>query len=57
MRAAAVADSLSSLMNVSKQRLSVEGVADTEPLNDNRSAADRARNRRVEIVLDIADVE
>jgi len=44
-------------MNVSKQRLSVEGVADTEPLNDNRSAADRARNRRVEIVLDIADVE
>jgi len=32
-------------------------VADTEPLNDNRSAADRARNRRVEIVLDIADVE
>ena len=57
VRAAAVADSLSSLMNVSKQRLSVEGVADTEPLNDNRSAADRARNRRVEIVLDIADVE
>jgi len=57
VRAAAVADSLSSLMDVSKQRLSVEGVADTEPLNDNRSAADRARNRRVEIVLDIADVE
>jgi len=57
VRAAAVADSLSSLMDVSKQRLSVEGVADTEPLNDNRSAADRARNRRVEIVLDIADVK
>ena len=57
VRAAAIADSLSSLMDVSKQRLSVEGVADTEPLNDNRSAADRARNRRVEIVLDIADVE
>ena len=57
VRAAAVADSLSSLMDVSKQRLSVEGVADTEPLNDNRSAADRARNRRVEIVLDIGDVE
>ena len=57
VRAAAVADSLSSLMDVSKQRLSVEGVADTEPLNDNRSAADRARIRRVEIVLDIADVK
>jgi chemotaxis protein MotB len=57
VRAAAVADSLSSLMNIPKQRLSVEGMADTKPLNENRSAADRARNRRVEIVLDIAGVE
>ena len=57
VRAAAVADSLSSLMNIPKQRLSVEGMADTQPLNENRSAEDRARNRRVEIVLDIAGVE
>ena len=57
VRAAAVADSLSRLMNIPKQRLSVEGMADTRPLNENRSAADRARNRRVEIVLDIAGVE
>lgn len=55
-RAAAVADSLTTLMNIPKERLSVEGMADTVPLNDNASAADRARNRRVEVVLDIAGV-
>jgi chemotaxis protein MotB len=53
-RAAAVADSLTTLMNIPKERLSVEGMADTIPLNGNASAADRARNRRVEVVLDIA---
>ena len=57
VRAAAVADSLTTLMGIPTKRLSVEGMADTQPLNDNKSAADRARNRRVEIVLDIADVE
>ena len=55
-RAAAVADSLTTLMNIPTERLSVEGMADTEPLNDNGSAADRARNRSVEVVLDIAGV-
>ena len=44
-------------MNVPSERLSVEGMADTAPLNENGSAAQRARNRRVEIVLDIAGVE
>jgi flagellar motor protein MotB len=43
-------------MNIPKERLSVEGMADTIPLNGNASAADRARNRRVEVVLDIAGV-
>lgn len=57
VRAAAVADALSSLMNIPTQRMSVEGMADTEPLNSNGSAEDRARNRRVEIVLDIANVQ
>jgi chemotaxis protein MotB len=57
VRAAAVADALTSLMNVPSERLSVEGMADTAPLNENGSAAQRARNRRVEIVLDIAGVE
>jgi len=57
VRAAAVADSLTSLMNIPKERLSVEGMADTQALNANASAADRARNRRVEVVLDIAGIE
>jgi len=57
VRAAAVADALTSLMNIPKERLSVEGMADTDSLNNNTSAADRARNRRVEVVLDIAGVE
>jgi len=57
VRAAAVADSLTSLMNIPRERLSVEGMADTASLNNNESAADRARNRRVEVVLDIAGVE
>ena len=57
VRAAAVADSLSSLMKIPRERLSVEGMADTAALNENASAADRARNRRVEVVLDIAGVE
>ena len=57
VRAAAVADSLTSLMNIPKERFSVEGMADTQALNANASAADRARNRRVEVVLDIAGIE
>ena len=57
VRAAAVADSLTSLMDIPKERLSVEGMADTQALNTNASAADRARNRRVEVVLDIAGIE
>ena len=57
VRAAAVADALTSLMNIPKERLSVEGMADTDSLNNNTSAVDRARNRRVEVVLDIAGVE
>ena len=57
VRAASVADALTSLMNIPKERLSVEGKADTLGLNNNATAAERARNRRVEIVLDISDVE
>jgi chemotaxis protein MotB len=57
IRAAAVADSLTSLMNVPSERISVEGMADTAPLNENETAEQRARNRRVDIVLDIAGVQ
>jgi chemotaxis protein MotB len=56
-RGAAVADSLISLMNIPKERISVSGKAGTAPLNNNASMADRARNRRVEVVLDLANVE
>ena len=57
VRAAAVADSFIKLMNIPKQRISVSGKADTASLNNNASSTDRARNRRVEVVLDIAEVE
>lgn len=55
VRAAAVADALTTIMNVDKERVTVEGMADSRPLNDNATAADRARNRRVEITLDVAE--
>ena len=57
VRAAAVADSFIKLMNIPKERISVSGKADTASLNNNASSTDRARNRRVEVVLDIAEVE
>jgi len=44
-------------MNIPKERISVSGKAGTAPLNNNASMADRARNRRVEVVLDLAEVE
>ncbi len=40
--------------SVAANRLSAEGRADTEPVADNGSAEGRARNRRVEIVLQAA---
>jgi chemotaxis protein MotB len=55
VRAAAVADALTTIMNVDRERVTVEGMADSKPLNDNATAADRARNRRVEITLDVAE--
>ena len=55
VRAAAVADALTTIMNVDRERVTVEGMADSNPLNDNATAADRARNRRVEITLDVAE--
>ncbi len=36
---------------LSSQRFMVSGFADTKPLGDNRTAEQRARNRRVEIVI------
>jgi len=50
-RAGAVADYLSS-NGLSNGRMSVQGFADTKPLESNDSAAGRAKNRRIEVIVD-----
>lgn len=52
-RAAAVADELLAVSAISPKRLLVEGRADTRPLKDETTAANRAANRRVEIAIDM----
>jgi chemotaxis protein MotB len=54
-RAAAVANVLLARGQLKADRVSVTGMADTQPLVPNTSAANRARNRRVEIILDLSD--
>lgn len=51
-RAGAVADYMSSTGGLGAGRLSVSGFADTKPLGSNDSANGRARNRRIEIIID-----
>jgi len=51
-RAGAVADYLTGSGGVPSGRLSVSGYADTRPLETNDSAVGRARNRRIEIIID-----
>ncbi|MEL0081746.1 MAG: flagellar motor protein MotB [Gammaproteobacteria bacterium] len=53
MRAASVAHELLAASAITPQRLSVVGHADTQPLEDNQTAAGRRRNRRVEISIDL----
>ena len=53
-RAAAVANVLVARDQVEPTRLSVTGLADTEPRVENTSAENRARNRRVEIIIDLS---
>ena len=53
-RAAAVKDLLAS--RVPPARLKAEGRADSEPVLDNSTPANRARNRRVEVTLLVAPV-
>ncbi|AUI85474.1 flagellar motor protein MotB [Vibrio azureus] len=50
-RAVSVAQEMEKVKGFSHQRLRVRGMADTEPLAPNDSAANRARNRRVEISI------
>jgi len=50
-RAVTVADFMLKKKGTDRNRIVVEGYADTRPLVDNDSAANRARNRRVEIII------
>lgn len=51
-RSSAVADYISSRAGVQMSRISVSGHADTRPVDTNNSAEGRARNRRIEIIVD-----
>ena len=51
-RAAAVANVLLAAGDIDPQRLSVKGLADTWPRVPNDNPANRAKNRRVEIIID-----
>lgn len=51
-RAGAVADYLTGTAGVPPGRMSVSGYADTRPLDSNDNALGRARNRRIEIIID-----
>lgn len=52
VRAASVADYLSQQAEIDSARLRVKGFADTVPIAPNESAEGRARNRRIEIIID-----
>jgi chemotaxis protein MotB len=54
-RAASVANALLSSGTVEPDRLAVKGLADTAARVDNNSAGNRAKNRRVEIIIDLSD--
>lgn len=53
-RASSLANALLGVGKLSAERLRVQGHADTRPLVANDTAADRAKNRRVEIVIDLS---
>ena len=50
-RSAAVADYLLGNTEIQQGRLTVTGYADTKPLESNETAAGRAKNRRIEIIV------
>lgn len=53
-RAASLANAFLDVGRLPAERLRVQGHADTRPLVANDTAADRAKNRRVEIVIDLS---
>ncbi len=54
-RAASVANALLASGLVEAQRIRVQGYAETRPRVSNDTASDRALNRRVEIIIDLAE--
>ncbi len=50
-RAVSVAEQLLKNNDINPKRFEVSGMADTQPLVDNSTSANRARNRRVEIIV------
>lgn len=54
-RAASVANALLDKQVLQPNRLSVQGYAETRPRADNATAEGRALNRRVEIIIDLAE--
>lgn len=54
-RAVSVAHEMMLATNIPSERFLVQGFADTEPVANNASAANRAKNRRVEIILQQGD--
>lgn len=53
-RAAAVADYLTDHGGVARERIAVRGLADTKPLASNETREGRAKNRRIEVLVDAA---
>jgi chemotaxis protein MotB len=51
-RAVTVLHSMLRNKNIDEDRITVQGFADTQPLADNDSPQNRARNRRVELILE-----
>jgi chemotaxis protein MotB len=54
-RAGSVADFISARTGIAPGRMSVSGYADTRPIDGNDSATGRARNRRIEVIVDGAE--
>ena len=51
-RSAAVADFFVKRANLTQQNITVAGFADTRPIDTNNTAEGRARNRRIEVIID-----
>jgi chemotaxis protein MotB len=51
-RSASVADFFAGNSELDQSAITVAGFADTRPIESNNTAAGRARNRRIEVIVD-----